>query len=396
MTVRAAALLAVFATLLATGLSTGVPAYYALAAAAGALFCVAILSVLLTILTARVRVQAVSARVTRGENALARIRVRHAGLLPVGTITVDLRTASDPQTVDVTCPPLRESQRTLALPCPHRGVYTVGAERLTARDLFGLVHLSRRISGGMFTLQSAPRVPRAEPLELGAGDTGPEARSRSAEDNASPSGIREWRDGDELKKVHWKLTMRRREIIVRTYEETARPDTLILVDLAPIGALRGRMLAIEDAACEAAAAAASAQLRAGYPVRMPLSCSRPMEVQGQQPADILRFVEALTTAPFDCAYTYDQLLAVEMRRVQRTGGAVLITPRLTMRVADTAMRMRAGGLRVRLCWITEPRASEGADVVARLAIAGVEVQKIDPTRPISDDTAFPTGALFPQ
>ena len=121
-----------------------------------------------------------------------------------------------------------------------------------------------------------------------------------------------------------------------------------------------------------------------------------MEVQGQQPADILRFVEALTTAPFDCAYTYDQLLAVEMRRVQRTGGAVLITPRLTMRVADTAMRMRAGGLRVRLCWITEPRASEGADVVARLAIAGVEVQKIDPTRPISDDTAFPTGALFPQ
>ncbi len=383
MTVRAAALLAVLVTLLATGLSTGVPAYYALAAAAGALFCVALASVLLLIVTVRVRAEAAARRAQRGENALMRLRVRHWGLLPVGSLTAQVRTASEPETVEITCPAIREKERSLALPCPHRGVYQAGVERVTARDVFGLWRVSRKVKGCSFLLEVTPRVRRAEPLELGAGDTGPEARSRSAEDNASPSGIREWRDGDELKKVHWKLSMRRREIIVRTYEETARPDTLILVDLAPIGALRGQMLAIEDAACETALAAASAQLRAGYPVRMPLSCSRPVEVQGAQPADIARFVEALTQAPFDCAYPYEQLLAVEMRRMQRTGGAVLVTARLTMRVADTAMRMRAGGLRVRLCWITEPRANEGDEIVARLAMAGVEVHRIDPFAPFS-------------
>ena len=68
-------------------------------------------------------------------------------------------------------------------------------------------------------------------------ETGAEHISRMTEDAASPSGVRDWIPGDALKKVHWKLTMRKRELMVRTYEESARPDTLLLVDLAPLGAL---------------------------------------------------------------------------------------------------------------------------------------------------------------
>ena len=215
-------------------------------------------------------------------------------------------------------------------------------------------------------------------MELGAGDTGAEAPSRSTEDADSPSGIREWRDGDSLKKVHWKLSMRKKELIVRTYDESAKPDFLILTDLSPIGALRSQELAIEDAVCEAAAAAAMAHLAEGYPVRMPLSCSRPVECAGRAPEDLPRFVDALTTAPFDCKYPFEKLLAVEMRRMQRTGGAVLITSRLTARTADIAMQMRRGGLHVRLNWITESRGGDAHEIVARLSLAGVEVVRLNP------------------
>ena len=54
-------------------------------------------------------------------------------------------------------------------------------------------------------------------MPLKASDVGPEFISRAAEDNASPSGVRKWQDGDELKKVHWKLTLKKREVMVRTY-----------------------------------------------------------------------------------------------------------------------------------------------------------------------------------
>ena len=85
---------------------------------------------------------------------------------------------------------------------------------------------------------------------------GVEMRALSPEDNASPSGIRAWQDGDSMKNIHWKLSARRRELLVRTFEESARPDVLILMDCAPVNALRSHIRTIEDVLCEAAAGAA--------------------------------------------------------------------------------------------------------------------------------------------
>ena len=69
--------------------------------------------------------------------------------------------------------------------------------------------------------------------------------------------------------------MRRREILVRTYEESARPDTLILPDLSPINALKDQALSIEDCVCEICLGAARAQLMANDPVSMPLTSAAP-------------------------------------------------------------------------------------------------------------------------
>ena len=47
------------------------------------------------------------------------------------------------------------------------------------------------------------------------------------------------------------------------------------------------------------AAVALSQLRAGFPVRMPLSSREPMDVSGQSLADFGRFLTALTEVRFD-------------------------------------------------------------------------------------------------
>lgn len=370
-------LLAAAAALLAAGLSTGAPLYYALAALAGALVLASLAAVLLALLSLRVQAHMPRLHAQRGDKAEVRMRTRHAALLPLGALEATLSTAGEPQTIEIDQRPLKWNARTLEVACPHRGVYMAGVYSVAAEDVFGLFSFRRKVRDCSFTIEVAPRALRAQAMELGAGDTGPEAPNRSTEDDASPSGIRDWKEGDELKKIHWKLSMRKRELMVRTYEESARPDFLILTDLSPIGALRAQALCIEDAICEAAASAARAHLEQGYPVRMPLSCSQPVECAGRSPQDLPRFVDALTTVRFDCAYPFEQLLAVEMRRMQRTGGAALITSRLTMRTADIAMQMRRSGLRVRLCWVTESR-NEANEIIARLSLSGVEVARINP------------------
>ena len=122
---------------------------------------------------------------------------------------------------------------------------------MRARDVFGLFSISRKSGQRLLRVDVYPRAHDVPFMELKAGDTGPELRSRATEDTASPSDVRKWQEGDVLKKVHWKLTMRRRELMVRTFEESSRPDTLIVPDLSEIQALPDQALTMEDCVCEA-------------------------------------------------------------------------------------------------------------------------------------------------
>jgi len=378
---RLAGFALVMAAMLAAGLSTGTRLYYLVFYALLAMLLLGVVAVAWTLFTLRVTLKGVAARVERGERIPAVFAVRHACPLPVAAIRVRLSVPSSGaprQEVNVSCPPFARRTFRQVIECPHRGVYEVGVERLSVTDAFGLVSLGRRPKGRLAKLEVAPRARAAQPLRLNASDQGPMAIRRAAEDNASPSDVRAWQEGDELKKVHWKLSLRRRALQVRTYEETARPDTLIIPDLQQITALRDTQLTLEDCVCEAALGAARAQLRAGDPVRMPLVGARPTEIAGQFPADIPAFSDAMLRVRFDSPYGYEQVLALMLGRFQRTGGAVLVTARLTTRIADTALRMQQGGVATRLVWVSDDDREESMALVERLKMGGVRAERMDP------------------
>lgn len=369
------------AAMLAAGLSTGVRLYYLVFAGLLAMPALGLVSVLWTLYTLRFDLKGVKLRVERGERMTAVFTVRHSCLLPVSAIRVALNVPSalaPTQEVNVSCPPFSKRTFRQVIHCPHRGVYRAGVTRISVTDAFSLVRLSRDPGASLVKLEVLPRASEVPPLRLNSIDQGPQAIRRAVEDNASPSDVRAWREGDELKKVHWKLSLRKRELLVRTYEETARPDTLIIPDLQQATALRDQQLTIEDCVCEAALGAARAQLQAGYPVRMPLVGARPTEIAGQFPADIGAFTDALLRAEFDSPYGYEQVLAPMLARFQRTGGAVLVTARLTMRIADMALRMQRSGVATRLVWVSEDDREESMALIERMKMGGVQAERLDP------------------
>lgn len=380
MSARLIGVLAGMVALLLAGLTTGARIYYFLLLILLLLIVYGIISVLWTLLSVRVSIKGVKNRALRGDRVMTILNVRHSSLLPAGSLRVELNTptSSGQQEISVAAPPfIRQNFRNM-LRCPHRGCYEIGVSRVSAGDIFGLFSLSRKVKGQLMRVEVCPRPAEIARMELKASDIGPEFRSRASEDNASPSDVRKWQDGDELKKVHWKLSLRKREIMVRTFEESARPDTLVIPDLSEITALRDQKLSMEDAICEAALGASKAQLEAGYPVRMPLQSRRPQEPSGRSAADLPGFADALMRAEFNCPYPYEQVLILMMRRMQRTGGAVLVTARLTTRTADIAMRMQRSGMQVKFIWIADSPRDEALEMLERMKMAGVIVQTMDP------------------
>lgn len=377
-------LIGVFAAMIAllgTALATGNRIYYNFFFLLLLMLLFSLISVIWMLLSVRITMKGVKPRVSRGERLMLLISVRHRCPLPTGRVRVLLNVpgnAAMPQEISIDAPPfVKKNYRSVAR-CPHRGNYEVGVTRIAVSDVFSLLEFSRKSQKKPLRVEVYPRAAVVPCMRLKPSDVGPEFRSSATEDNASPSDIRLWQDGDELKKVHWKLSLRKQELMVRTFEESARPDTLIIPDLSEITALSDQKLTMEDCICEAALSAAKAQLEEGFPVRMPLISRRPQELSEKTVIGIGGMTDALMRVKFDSPYPYEQVLALMQQRMQRTGGCILITGKLSSQTVDMALKMQRSGVQVKLIWITDARRSDTLEMLERMKMSGVIVEQADP------------------
>ena len=138
-----------------------------------------------------------------------------------------------------------------------RGRHTLGPLRLRLVDPFGLV---ARTCAGTDTVPLVV-VPRVRALGPGgpiggSGGTGEGARRAIAVHGEDDVSTREYRHGDDLRKVHWRATARAGELMVRLEERPWRAQATLLLDTRScahlVAARRGPGLAVPAVAGDAA------------------------------------------------------------------------------------------------------------------------------------------------
>ena len=184
----------------------------------------------------------------------------------------------------------------IELPCRGRGVHQVGPIEITSGDPFGLF-------GRRAVLQihrSLVIYPRVLPLrQLGfrlPADPGATLPRRAwQEDPARAAGVRAYRPGDAVRRIHWKATARQGELQVRLLDPVAAP-TLLLVLLAetfdhPWTRYREDLF---ELAVSAVASIASRALADGWPVGLLVSGAPPVRLPAaSSPRQLLNLLEAL-------------------------------------------------------------------------------------------------------
>jgi uncharacterized protein (DUF58 family) len=174
-------------------------------------------------------------RVSAGQAVRVLLRVENVSRLPTGLLLaeddVPYTLGSRPRFVLERIE--RGGTRELSYPLRSdvRGKFKVGPLRLRVADVFGLVELGRSFSSSS-TLVVSPKI---VPLPggavtgswLGDGDGHAKVAAAAGDDDA---GTRPYRDGDELRRVHWRSTARYGELMVRREEQQWRNHAVLVLD----------------------------------------------------------------------------------------------------------------------------------------------------------------------
>ncbi|GGJ85452.1 membrane protein [Pilimelia anulata] len=218
------------------------------------------------------------ARLPAGEPARVRLHLHNAARLPIGTLLLEeglpVALGGVPRLVLEKLAAGASTNVAYTVRPPHRGRYPIGPLRARLTDPFGLCRLDRTFAE-VASLTVLPRTEALPAVRLAGVHTGTgESRGRAvAVHGEDDTATREYRHGDDLRRVHWRSTARAGELMVRREEQPRERRATILLDNRAAAHLGDGADSTFEWAVSAAASLIVHLRRGGHKVR--LVCAPP-------------------------------------------------------------------------------------------------------------------------
>ncbi|HWO49994.1 MAG TPA: DUF58 domain-containing protein [Ornithinibacter sp.] len=216
---------------------------------------------------------ATPARVAIDERAVVTVRIRNVEPTPSPVVmaeeSIDYALGDRPRFVLPSLRPGDVQDVQYTVRSHTRGVHRIGPLGVRVRDPFGLTLRTAAVSGDaeIVVLPKVVPLPHGRSLGSGIGSEGsiPHMVALHGEDDQT---VREYRDGDDLRRIHWPATARTGELMVRQEDRPAKRRAVVVLDTRTAGhGGSGRSSSLEW--CVTTAASVTAHVvDAGYAVHL--------------------------------------------------------------------------------------------------------------------------------
>jgi uncharacterized protein (DUF58 family) len=277
----------------------------------------------------------------------ARLSVGQEGRVILrGTTTVATPWLSLTETVDggrraarfvvVPLPGGTELQAGYRIPTERRGRHVVGPTLLTLADPCGLVRRTWAV-GGTSEVIVRPRVHTVLPPRRGGGGEPAERASGPRIPVVEALGeflaLRDYEPGDDPRRVHWRSTARRGDLLVRVDDAPAPGRAVVLFDVR-VSAHDARTF---EAAVEAVASIAASLHRTHQPVEVVTSAGETLRRPGRTALDaVLDRLAVVEPDPTD----HLDVVTGALRKRFGLGGVVVVTGAADPVILDAAAALR--------------------------------------------------------
>jgi uncharacterized protein (DUF58 family) len=287
------------------------------------------------------------ARVPVGIPARVTLRLANLSRLPTGTLLLEDRLpfalGSRPRLVLERLGGQRASTVAYTVRAEVRGKYEVGPLVVRMTDPFGLCEITRSFTS-VTHLTVVPQVVGLPNVRLtgefaGRGDSRARSVAVHGDDDIA---TREYRHGDDLRRVHWRSTARKGELMVRREEQPWESQATVLLDTRRAGHRGDGPAASFEWAVSAAASIGIHLRHSGYRIRLVTGSGIDLDTTERDGDGII--LDALAEVGLGPHGTVPALI----ERVRRRGDGGLIIAvlgGLSVTEAESLLALRASGTR---------------------------------------------------
>ena len=211
-----------------------------------------------------------------------------------------------------------------------RGYYQLGEIEVTIRDVFGFFTFKKKISSST-SLLVYPETINLSTFKISASHQLGELLVHNSffEDKSRVTSIREYREGDSIKSIHWKLSAKKDFPIIKNYENRGDTHAIIFIDNEAKLFKDDVDRRIEDKAVDTALSIANYCLNQNIEINLETqNAAEHINIKGKQNSDIKPFLETLARFKGNGVLQFDSIIMPKVEMLRRSSTVVIITPNL--------------------------------------------------------------------
>ncbi len=263
---------------------------------------------------------------------------------------------SDMKSMHLSLAPFSRKRYLYEMPLYYRGRYSIGVHKITFRDFLGLFALNHKpLEQKTILVKPRVRLIHQKFIPAAMVSEGNELAGLHDAGNDEMVDIRAYRPGDSLRKMHWKLTAKTGNAMVRDMRNELDNDVILILDVRMAAEQNDKALMREDCLIEAAVTQSEYLLSRGIPVRLCFWRDEPVILRAVTPGDFLKVYELLSEVKFNSQTHFEDTLDYFIDGGTHRSLVFLFSVTLQNNVVEKAIRLRHRGFDIEVTYLEEPK-----------------------------------------
>lgn len=259
-----------------------------------------------------------------------------------------------------------------------RGIYNFGENEITVRDLFGIFEKTI-YSKADSEVKVYPRIYRIKDLFWGGNDSFEyiQTSRKRNEDFTAVRDVRKYRIGDNLKKIHWKVSAKYGELYVKNFDHISGQECNIFLDMSRNEFLGEQLLEQEEKLIDLCVSIAHTAEEREVDSTIFVNHKQGKAFKVRTREDFLKLMDYFITIKSDGEWEFMPFVEARLNQIPRMGWLCLITTNLKGDFEDRVVKIKDLGYEISLFYLTnDVNDLEKIDTLRKIGIQCINVDDI--------------------